>query len=113
MQRVVANSLNWRKENMKLNFVSLSAIGLALSMIPGLQACSHVNVDKLPKGADPNEEISRLELDQKDAYYRQLNVLAPNYYEKADRALKEAKESRTQGKDNEDILKKIEEGHAY
>jgi outer membrane protein OmpA-like peptidoglycan-associated protein len=66
-----------------------------------------------PNGADPAKEISRMETRLKDSEDRQVNMAAPNNFEKASDSLDKAKELRNNGKSNSDILHKVAESEAY
>ena len=96
--------------SLKSRFGLMSVFAMSLL---GLSACSHIKTESIPSTANPSEEISKLEADRNEAFQKQINVLSPTNFAKADEALKEAKEKRDAGYKNEEILKYVAESRAY
>lgn len=79
-----------------------------------LFACSHdIKKADISPTANPNEELTKLESDIHSAQRDQLDVLAPNDYKKAQKALQSAKEDQRDQESQEEILNNIAYGHAY
>jgi len=85
---------------------------LACLLAGGVMACSHLPVQTIPETANPSEEIEKLATEQQDALNQQVDVLAPTYFSEASEALKNARESRSDGDETKDILAYVAEGKA-
>jgi OmpA-OmpF porin, OOP family len=90
----------------------LKLVVLVFSFI--LFACGHdIKKADLPATANPNEEITRLESDLNKAQEQHLDVLAPEDYKKAQKALADAKEGQRDQDSQADILEDVGYGQAY
>ena len=104
------SSLNTGVFYMKTNFkLSICALGLA-----ALAGCSSTPpINELPATADANQEMSRLDSEMKVAQQDQVNVLAPQNYDKASGSLSKAREAQSDNKDQRTILHQIAVAQAY
>jgi len=91
---------------LKLRLVFISSLLLA--------ACSSTpSVTELPSTADPQQEITRIEDELKQAKDRQADVIAPESFDKAGQYLNKAKEARSNNKDQKNILYQVAVAQAY
>jgi len=83
--------------------------GLPLLLAGTLINCSHKapNSVALSSGADPSFEISKTEEMLTQARDKQLDILSPNNFEKAEKSLERAKEARAKNKSTEKILEQV------
>jgi OOP family OmpA-OmpF porin len=89
--------------------ISIFALGFL-----ALASCSSTPpVNELPTTADANSEMTKLDGEIKDAHNKQVNVLAPQNYEKATDSLDKAREARNHNKDQKTVLHMIAVSRAY
>ncbi|MHC5074619.1 MAG: hypothetical protein ACYTFE_07320, partial [Planctomycetota bacterium] len=95
------------KNKLLILIVLMSALGL-------LSACAQtkLKVEPIDVSDDAVEQITRLEKEVDDAKEKQINVLSPTWYEKAQASLNLAKERLERGDERSDILEEINLGRA-
>jgi OOP family OmpA-OmpF porin len=104
---------NIQGNNIMRSFKLKFTKGLVLAAL-GLVACgSEPKVEELKITSDPQAEIERVNTNLKDAESKQVNVLSPNNFEEAQRALNKAIEGRSANKDQKAILHNIALSQAY
>jgi OOP family OmpA-OmpF porin len=96
-----------RKLNLSWTLATAAALASCSSSKPP------VAVSPIAENADIPAEIAATESAMGDARTRQIDVLAPERYAKADHALKDAKEKRQENKDAKRILKDLAEARAW
>jgi outer membrane protein OmpA-like peptidoglycan-associated protein len=96
---------------MKKKLLSLIVLMSALVL---LSACAQtkLKVEPIDVSDDAVEQIARLEKEVDDAKEKQINVLSPTWYEKAQASLNLAKERLERGDERSDILEEINLGRA-
>lgn len=82
-------------------------------MIIPITACQSIPVEKIPAGADPNQEIAATEAHFESTQKMQGEVLAPISFVKAKQGLEEAKEKLKENRPSVEILEKVAESRAY
>lgn len=94
-------------KNIKLNFFlyTLLLIFTACSTKPVVQ--------DLPPSAIPGDEIAQLDQGLKKARQDQIDILSPGNFYEANRALEDAKNAYSKGRDSSVILKKVATGNTY
>lgn len=90
---------------------SVSLLGAILAI--ATSCATTPPVENFAPGANPAEEIQKLEAEMAAAGPSQLDVLSPDNYEKAREALEDAKEDLADKDDAEDILEEVAESRAY
>jgi Outer membrane protein and related peptidoglycan-associated (lipo)proteins len=87
----------------------LTKLGLPLLLAGTLISCAHTppHVTQLSSSADPSFEISKTEEMLTQGRDKQLDVLSPNNFERAEKSLEDAKEARAKNKSNDKILKEV------
>ncbi len=83
----------------------LAAMTLTIAIVGCASKPPHVQ--NLPASANASAEIDRTEEMLRDARERQIDVLSPENYTDAKKALEKAKSKRDSGKPNEDVLEQI------
>ncbi|MFA6238669.1 MAG: OmpA family protein [Bacteriovorax sp.] len=87
---------------------------LFASILFAFTACSSGPVvQDYPKSALPTEEIAKLEEDIHIAQRSQVDLLSPKNFKEAHDALRDAKNSASEGKDPEDTLRYVAVGRSY
>lgn len=83
-------------------------------LILALTACSsEPKVNKLPPSSDPQVELNHVNENLRQAQEKQIDVLSPKNFEKAQKARDQAIEARSKNKDQEKILHHIAVSQAY
>ena len=86
----------------------------AISLLAGITSCSSApKIQEFADTANSADELASFSKDMETANARQVNVLAPNAYERAQKSLKYAVSSRDKGKDSKVVLHQIAEGRAH
>lgn len=82
--------------------------------ILALAACStEPKVNELPQSSDPQVELNRINENLRQAQEKQVDILSPINFEKAEKARDKAIEARSKNKDQEKILHHIAVSQAY
>ena len=85
-----------------------------LVLLAGLwTGCQTIAPAPMPAGANPSEEIDKLQKDLNGAIGEQVDALAPTNFRDAQKELDEARKMRDAGKSIEKVLEKVGEGRAY
>lgn len=82
---------------MKTKFSCYLVAASVLSCVSGLVACKTVDVPDLPQNTNVSKEIDSLQAMKSDEVNRNVNMLAPTYFNKGDKALNDAIEKRNDG----------------
>jgi outer membrane protein OmpA-like peptidoglycan-associated protein len=79
-----------------------------------LSACAgnQLKVEPIPESKDPRPYLTRLDADIGTARKNEIDVLAPTWFGKAEKSLKEAQKSLDRGEDSSKVFKKIDKGRA-
>lgn len=93
--------------------MKLSHLSVFTALFLGSLACAHDPQVQFDPNASPSDEVSKLEADLGKALEAQVNVLAPNNYEKAKDKLKDAQEGVKDHDKAQDILEDVAESRAY
>lgn len=96
---------------MRRNVENLAVFIIALFLI-GACAESQLKVEPIATSENPTEQVNRLQEEIDDARNRQLDVLSPIWFGKAETSLNEAKEGVALGDELSGILKKVADGRA-
>ncbi|UCD36174.1 MAG: OmpA family protein [Nitrospiraceae bacterium] len=83
-----------------------------LWMLASCAATQPVVVEPIPLTESPSEHVNRLDSDLGSARNSQLNVLAPDAFERAERYLNAAKTGLDRGQEISDILQNVSRGRA-
>ena len=98
---------------MKFNYNFRNATALAITLAT-LSACSHGPiVQEYPPTANATEEVQKLNSEMQAALMDQMNILAPNSFERAQKSLDAARKDQDKSKDSKDILHQVAEGHSH
>lgn len=76
----------------------------------GACAGNQLKMEPIARSENPTEHINRLDTDIGEARKSQLNVLAPTWFARAEKSLKDAKELLNRGDELSKVLQKIAEG---
>lgn len=96
---------------MRRNVEIVAVLIIALFLL-GACAESQLKVQPIATSENPTEQVNRLQEKINDARNRQLNVLSPTWFGKAEASLNDAKEGVERGNELSEILKKVADGHA-
>lgn len=90
------------------------ALGVG-SCVAILAACAHHDVKKatISSTASPSDEIARMESAIQEARNQEVNLLSPQYFEKSEKSLNEAKEDYQDKESNKEILENVAYSEAY
>ena len=96
---------------MRRNVEIVAVLIIALFLL-GACAESQLKVQPIATSENPTEQVNRLQEKINDARNRQLNVLSPTWFNKAEASMNDAKEGVERGNELSEILKKVADGHA-
>ncbi|WP_374000248.1 OmpA family protein [Bdellovibrio bacteriovorus] len=86
---------------------------LALAGVVAGCASTPPNVQSISSTANPTTEIEKTEMMLNDARSKQVDVLSPENFTDASKALQKAKEKKEKNKSNEDILEQVSYSRAW
>jgi hypothetical protein len=90
--------------------VAITVMLIAALYLLGSCARDQLKVEPIPRSENPIEHINRLDNDIRNARKNQVNVLAPTWFTKADRSLKDAKVSLEHREEPSKVLQKVADG---
>ncbi len=93
--------------------LTLKNLALCTFLVGTISCSSKVIVQDFPSTAAPANEISNLERDLQSAKDKQVDILSPNDFQKAQANLEEAKSKFLNGEDPKKTLHSIASGKAY
>ncbi len=93
--------------------IKLNTLMYGMVVFAIMGGCSTApKVQEFSDSANSAEEVQRLAADMETARERQVDVLSPNAYREADKALKSARSDQSNGEDTKDILHEVAIGRA-